>query len=77
MACLCLLLRYVIFAHADGQWKYVAAMAHKDVVLQVAIGFCMISSCLRVAQVQVSAGAAAKKKQPWLGMVYDKLARYE
>lgn len=51
------LCRYSLAAEADGQWSFVACLAHKDIVLRV------------------SARASAKKRSPYLGLIYDAIAR--
>ena len=49
--------RYMLAAAATDQWSFPAALAYKNVVLEVGMG------------------ASAKGRKPWLGVIYDEVAR--
>ena len=57
-------------------WDYESSMAHMDVVLQVLCRFAIaFALCFQPCLAQIAAGARNQKRQVWLGIIYDRIAR--
>ena len=61
-------------------WTYTSAMAHRSVVFEarvcvcVCVCVCVFAFCV-ILQVAANAENGSPARRPWLGMIYDRLAR--
>jgi len=65
--------RYAIAATVAGELSFASASAHKDVVLEACLLNGPSGHVFRICLLQVC--ATAKKRKPFLGLIYDRLAR--